>query len=69
SNEARIVTTVGPNPHADYAAALQWITEGRIDVRPMLTHTLPFADIQQAFTMAFEETEKHGAVKVVLHFD
>jgi len=69
SNETRIVTTVGPNPHADYSPALQWITEGRIDVRPMLTHTLPFADIQQAFTMAFEETEKHGAVKVVLHFD
>ncbi len=69
SNETRIVTTVGPNPHTDYSPALQWITEGRIDVRPMLTHTLPFADIQHAFTMAFEETEKHGAVKVVLHFD
>ena len=69
SKETRIVTTVGPNPHADYSPALQWITEGRIDVRPMLTHTLPFADIQHAFTMAFEETEKHGAVKVVLHFD
>lgn len=68
-NETRIVTTVGPNPQADYRPALQWITEGRIDVRPMLTHTLPFAEIQQAFTMAFEEPEVHGAVKVVLSFE
>ena len=29
---------MGPDPHADYATALQWITEGRIDVRPMITH-------------------------------
>ncbi len=69
SNEIRIITTVGPNPHADYSPALQWITEGRIDVRPILTHILPFAEIQTAFTMAFEEPEKHGAVKVVLSFD
>lgn len=68
-NEVRIVTTVGPNPHADYAVALQWITEGRIDVRPILTHTLPFDQIQRGFEMAFDEPEKHGAVKVVLTFD
>ena len=68
-NETRIITTVGPNPHFDYSPALQWITEGRIDVRPMLTHVMPFAEIQQAFTMAFDEPEKHGAVKVVMSFD
>ena len=68
-NETRIVTTVGPDPHADYATALQWITEGRIDVRPMITHVLPFERIQQAFEMAFEEPAAHGAVKVVLSFE
>ncbi|MBT3342231.1 MAG: zinc-binding dehydrogenase [Gemmatimonadetes bacterium] len=68
-NETRIITTVGPNPQVDYRPALQWIMEERIDVRPILTHTLPFAEIQQAFTMAFEEPEAHGAVKVVLTFD
>ena len=69
SNELRIVTTVGPNPYADYAVALQWIVEKRIDVRPILTHTLPFTEIQSAFEMAFDEPEKHGAVKIVMHFD
>lgn len=68
-NETRIVTTVGPDPHADYATALQWITEGRIDVRPMITHVLPFERIQQAFEIAFEEPAAHGAVKVVLSFE
>lgn len=69
SNEARIVTTVGPNPHADYAAALQWITEGRIDVRPMISHVLPHEQIQRAFEMVFEEPAAHESLKVVLHFD
>lgn len=68
SNEARIVTTVGPNPDADYAAALQWITEGRIDVRPMISHVLPHEQIQQAFEMAFETPAEHESLKVVLHF-
>jgi threonine dehydrogenase-like Zn-dependent dehydrogenase len=67
-NETRIVTTVGPNPHADYAAALQWITEGRIDVRPMISHVLPHEQIQQAFEMVFEEPAAHESLKVVLSF-
>jgi threonine dehydrogenase-like Zn-dependent dehydrogenase len=69
SNEARIVTTVGPNPHTDYAVALQWITEGRIDVRPMISHVLPHEQIQQAFEMVFEEPAANESLKVVLHFD
>jgi threonine dehydrogenase-like Zn-dependent dehydrogenase len=68
SNEARIVTTVGPNPHADYSTALQWITEGRIDVRPMISHVLPHEQIQQAFEMVFEEPAEHESLKVVLRF-
>ena len=68
SNEARIVTTVGPNPHADYAAALQWITEGRIDVRPMISHVLPHEEIQQAFEMVFEDPAASESLKVLLHF-
>jgi L-iditol 2-dehydrogenase len=68
-NEARIVTTVGPNPHADYAAALQWLIEARIDVRPMISHVLPHEQIQTAFEAVFESPEEHESVKVVLHFD
>jgi len=44
------------------------ITEGRIDVRPMISHVLPHEQIQQAFEMAFEEPAVHESLKVVLHF-
>ena len=66
--ELQIVTSVGPNPDLDYTAALDWITQGRLDVRPMLTHLLPFEKIQDAFDLAFEHPEREGAVKVVLAF-
>lgn len=66
--ELQIVTSVGPNPDLDYTAALDWINQGRLDVRPMLTHLLPFEKIQDAFDLAFEHPEREGAVKVVLAF-
>ena len=40
--ELQIVTSVGPNPSLDYTLALDWITQGRLDVRPILTHLMPF---------------------------
>ena len=66
--ELQIVTSVGPNPSLDYTLALDWITQGRLDVRPILTHLMPFEKIQEAFELAFEHPETDGAVKVVLAF-
>ena len=66
--ELCLITTVGPNPHEDYATALDWITQDRIDVRPILTHFLPFEQIQQAFEIAFDEAAAQESVKVVLRF-
>lgn len=66
--ELRIVTSVGPDPHMDYTIALDWITQGRLDVRPMLTHVLPFEQIQAGFELAFQHPEREQAVKVVLKF-
>ena len=68
NKEVRLITTVGPNPLQDYAIALDWIVQGRLDVRPMITHVLPFEEIQRGFFMAFDEPEKHRAIKVVLTF-
>ena len=65
-NEVRIITTVGPDPQKDYSLALDWIVQGRLDVRPILSHALPLEEIQQAFEMAFDCPSEHGAVKVVL---
>lgn len=66
--EVNLVTSVGPDPHHDFVVAHQWIREGRIDVRPIVTHTMPFEQIQQGFETAYECPEKHAAVKVVLKF-
>ncbi len=66
--ELRLVTSVGPDPQKDYTIARDWITQGRLDVRPMLTHVLPFEQIQQGFEMAFEKPAEHRAVKIVFKF-
>ena len=66
ANEVRIITTVGPNPQKDYSLALDWIVQGRLDVRPMISHVLPFEEIQRAFEMAFDCPGEHKTVKVVM---
>jgi L-iditol 2-dehydrogenase len=66
--EARVVTSVGPNPHNDFVLAHQWISEGRVDVRPIVTHVMPFEQIQQGFETAYVSPEENEAVKVVLKF-
>ena len=68
SNETRIITSVGPNPQRDYTVALDWIVQGRVDVRPILTHVLPFEQIQEGFEMFFDRPAESGSVKVVLKF-
>ncbi len=66
--EIRVVTSVGPNPQEDYTIARDWIVQGRLDVRPILTHSLPFEEIQQGFEVAFDRPEEEKAIKVVLEF-
>jgi threonine dehydrogenase-like Zn-dependent dehydrogenase len=67
--EIRLVNSVGPEPLRDYTVARDWIVQERLDVRPVVSHVLPLAQIQQAFTMAFDEPERHGAAKVLLRMD
>jgi 2-desacetyl-2-hydroxyethyl bacteriochlorophyllide A dehydrogenase len=66
--ELRIVTSVGPRPLEDYSIALDWIVQGRLDVRPLVSHVLPFEEIQKGFEMAFERPEEDEVMKVVLRF-
>ena len=68
TKEIEIITSVGPNPMEDYTIALDWITQGRLDVRPMLTHVWDFERIQEAFELAFDHPESDGALKVILKF-
>jgi threonine dehydrogenase-like Zn-dependent dehydrogenase len=68
--ELRLVTSVnyGDNPYEDYAVALDWIMQGRIDVGPMVTHVLPFEQIQRGFELAVDRPVADRPVKVVLQF-
>jgi len=66
--EIKVVTSVGPSPYNDFVLAHQWIREGRIDVRPIATHTMPFEQIQRGFEIAYDTPEEHAAFKVVLKF-
>lgn len=68
--EVRLVMSVnaGDNPIDDYANALDWILQGRLDVRPLVSHILPFEDIQPAFELAADKPIDARPVKVVLRF-
>lgn len=61
-----IVTSVGPDFKKDFPLAMQWIAEGRVDVSPLITHRMPWTDIQQAFDVFSQRQD--GALKVFLDF-
>jgi len=51
--------------HAEYAEAVRLIDRGEIDVKPIITHTLPLAEAPEAFAIAGDRSQ---AVKVQLSF-
>ena len=68
--EINLVMSVnaGANPYDDYAVALDWIEQGRIDVMPLITHILPFAKIQRAFELFADRSSAERPIKVVLQY-
>jgi len=67
NKEQRLVGSLGPNVQLEFPPALDLITNGEIDVSHIVTHRLPFEDIQKAFEMAANKT--HGAIKILLMMD
>ena len=51
--------------HAEYAEAVRLIDSGKIDVKPLITHTLPLVEAVEAFAIAGDRSK---AVKVQLSF-
>ena len=43
---------------------LEWLTDGRLDLEPLITHRLPLSDIQRAFELADARSE--GFLKAVV---
>jgi threonine dehydrogenase-like Zn-dependent dehydrogenase len=61
-----ITTSVGPDFTRDFPLAMQWIGDGRIDVKPLVTHSFPLSEIQTAFETFSDR--KDGACKVLIRF-
>lgn len=61
-NEITITSSYGAAAD-DLAQALELISGGRLDMKPLITHRLPLKDIQEAFRLVVEAKE---SLKVVL---
>lgn len=64
--ELRMVASVGPDLAIDYPYALDMITGGSFDVSPIVTHAMPFENIQRAFEVSVNRED--NVIKVVLEF-
>ena len=69
--EINLVMTLnaGDQPYDDYANALAWIEEGRLDLSGLVSHVLPFAEIQRAFELAADRPAPERPAKIVLSFE
>jgi threonine dehydrogenase-like Zn-dependent dehydrogenase len=59
-------TSVDPDFTRDFPLAMQWISERRVDLAPLVTHRYEFREIQTAFETFHDR--KDGAQKVLLRF-
>lgn len=59
-------TSVGPDFTRDFPLAMRWQAEGRMDLRPLITHRFHLKDVQQAFEVYAER--KDGSQKVFIDF-
>jgi L-iditol 2-dehydrogenase len=62
--EAHLIGCVGPDVQQDFSLAVELISSGAIDVRPLITHKFPFLKAQEAFTLFSRRSD--GAMKVIL---
>jgi L-idonate 5-dehydrogenase len=51
--------------HPEFALAVELMNQGRIDVKPIITHSLPYTQFEEAFALA---ADRHQAVKVQMTF-
>lgn len=66
SKNIAITTSLGPDFTRDFPLAMQWIGDGRIHVKPLVTHTFALSEIQTAFETFCDR--KDGACKVLIRF-
>lgn len=62
----QLIGSVGPDVLNDFPLAMDMISQGRIDVSPIITHHLPFTEAQKGFELALHK--KNESVKIVLDY-
>ena len=67
SKNVTLIGSVGPDGVSGYALARDMILQRRVDVSPMITHILPFRDVQHAHELFVDRMQ--GAIKVVLDYE
>ncbi len=63
----RLIGSVGPDAQNNFPLAMDMIAQGRIDVSPMITHRLPFTEVQRGFELSLYK--KDEAIKIVLEYN
>jgi L-idonate 5-dehydrogenase len=64
--QLHITTSEYPQPE-DFEHALGLMASGYIDMTPMVTHMLPFGNVQEGFDLA--DTRRDGVLRVVLNME
>ena len=67
SKNVTLIGSVGPDSLNDYPLAMDMIAQGRIDVSPIITHHLPFTEVQKGFELFIDHRDE--AIKVVLDYE
>ena len=62
-----VIGSVGPNVIPNFSLARDLIAQGRVDVSPLVTHILPFEEIQRGYELFVDRLD--GAIKVVIDYD
>ena len=62
-----MIGSVGPDSQNDYPLAMDMIAQGRLDVSPLITHHLPFTEIQKGFELFIDHRDQ--AIKVILGYE
>jgi threonine dehydrogenase-like Zn-dependent dehydrogenase len=59
-------TSVNPDFARDFPLAMRMLAEGRLDLRPLVTHRFPWTELQTAFE--FFRDRRDGAQKILIDF-
>lgn len=62
----RVLRSLANNPYRNYQTALDLMKSGRVQVKPMITHTFPLSEINRAFDIVTHKDE-NDAIKVIIH--